>query len=146
MTTLALTSPIPPWRRWIAYITVALMPLSWNVEKLVGVTKPTYRSPLDYLLPVLVLLLLVDLLWRKQWASFKVPPAASLLWAGLAILSALWPQGASATETVKHALNPVFFGVLAVWVFQNLPGDATEYRRVALVLPSVHSPLIDHLR
>ncbi|MCY3021664.1 MAG: hypothetical protein NTW87_21840 [Planctomycetota bacterium] len=141
------SSPVPAWRRYLAYATVALMPMSVDVQRLLKVVDvprllkvkgPVYFSPLDFLLPILFLLMLADLVAKRPWARFRSPPVAVVLWAGLAVLSCVWSEGFPALESLKTcargALNPMLFGVAAVWVFQNLPADAAEYRRVALVL------------
>ena len=132
----------PTWRRYLAYATVALMPLSW---KLSSAKEAPYLSPLHVLLPILAVLMFIDLPMRRSWARFRVPPLAGILWAGLAAVSLLWSgsgaPGSEATkssETIKvwahGALNPFLFGLAAVWVFQNLARDAAEYRRLALLL------------
>lgn len=132
---------MPTWRRYLTYLTVALMPLSINVGKFYSPPlKPQYRSPFDVLLPVLFLLMLADLFQRRPWARFKWPPLPGILWAALAILSCLWierfPQGETLNKWANGALNPVFFSVLAIWVFQNITDDVAEVRRLALILGS----------
>ncbi len=82
------------WRRYLAFAAVALMPLSFNIEKyLKNAKEPFYLSPLDLLLPLLLVLMLLDLFQRRPFARFKTPPLSGLLWAGLAILSCLWMDG-----------------------------------------------------
>jgi hypothetical protein len=125
----------PAWRRYLAYVTIALMPISLNVEKLVGARARTYFSPLDVLLPVLALLLIWDLLQRKPWARFAVPPLPGILWALLAVASWTWAESLPFAGALKAwAKGPLFFGVVAVWVFQNLAFSVGEFRRLALVL------------
>lgn len=131
----------PARRRYLAYATVALMPLSWKYSP---AKDSPYLSPLDFLLPILAALLIVDLLMRRSWARFRRPPVPGLLWAGLAALSLLWFEGFCGSEAINRleaiktwahgALNPFLFGLAAVWVFQNLARDAAEYRRLALIL------------
>jgi len=128
----------PAWRRYLSYLTVALMPLSANVEKLVGSKSRFFLSPLDFLLPVLALLMLGDLLKRKPWLRFSVPPLPVVLWVAVCWASVLWMDGFPARETLmtwlRGLVNPVFFGLAAVWVFQNLSADPREYRKLALIL------------
>jgi hypothetical protein len=132
-------SSLPVWRRYLAYLSVALMPLSIDIQK-VGDKEPSYRSPLDFLLPILALLLLLDIVQRRAWVRFKIPPISSLVWAGLAALSYLWidvqesENKAAMKSWIVATLNPVFFAVVAVWVFQNIADDLREYRRLLLVL------------
>ena len=135
------TNPLtlPAWRRCLAYVAVATMPLSVNVERfLPSVKGPLYFSPLDFLLPILAMLMLADLLAKRPWARFRCPPLAAILWAGLAVASCLWSEGFPGAEALKTcargALNPVFFGVVAAWVFQNIAADVAECRRLAVVL------------
>src|ERR1700753_4128646 len=80
-------------RRYLIYLTVALMPLSANVEKLVGSKKRIFLSPLDFLLPILAIFLLLDLLKRKPWARFTVPPLPIILWVGMSWISVVWADG-----------------------------------------------------
>lgn len=128
----------PVWRRYLAYATVALMPISVNVESLLAVKGPLYFSPLDFLLPVLAVLMVVDLMRRQAWARFKAPPVPGLVWAALAAASLAWSEGFPGAEPLRAwargALIPLFYGVAAAWVFQNLAREAGEYRRLALVL------------
>jgi len=128
----------PAWRRYLAYLTVALMPLSANVEKIVGSKSRFFLSPLDFLLPILALLLLVDLLKKRPWVRFTVPPLPVILWVGVCWASVLWMDGFPARESLltwmRGLVNPVFFGLVAVWVFQNISADAREYRKLALIL------------
>ena len=131
-------SSVPPaWRAWLTYITVALMPLSINFERIGGERKsPLYLSPLDFLLPVLALLMIVDLVQRQPWARFKFPQPATMLWAGLSIVSFVWIIGGD--EKLKPwlfaAANPLFVVMTGVWVFSNLCDSAAEYRKIALIL------------
>lgn len=128
----------PAWRRFLAYLTVALMPLSANVEKIVGSKSRFFLSPLDFLLPVLALLMVLDLVKKRAWARFSVPPLPVILWVSVCWLSVLWMDGFPAREALQTWLrglvNPVFFGLAAVWVFQNLSADAREYRKLTLIL------------
>ncbi|MGD0089117.1 MAG: hypothetical protein ABSE73_04295 [Planctomycetota bacterium] len=114
---------------------MALMPLSW---KLSPAKEAPYFSPLDLLLPILAVLMVMDLIMRRSWARFGIPPVPGILWAGVAALSLLWsydPPALAALKTWAHgALNPFLFGLAAVWVFQNLADEAAEYRRLALIL------------
>ena len=77
-----INSSVPPaWRAWLTYITVALMPLSINYERIGGERKsPLYLSPLDFLLPVLAILMILDLAQRQPWARFKFPQPAKRPW------------------------------------------------------------------
>ncbi len=137
MTNFISESAPPAWRRWLAYITLALMPLSVNYERLVGVRKsPTYLSPLDFLLPILALLMALDLFQRRPWARFKLPQPATILWGALAVLSYLWLKGGAETfmDWVKAAANPLVVVMLASWIFSNITDTAAEFRRLALIL------------
>ncbi|MFH0939637.1 MAG: hypothetical protein V1899_10215 [Planctomycetota bacterium] len=136
--TLSLT--LPAWRRYLAYVTVALMPISINIEKLAGAGARTYFSPLDALLPILALLLIYDLITRKPWARFRWPPISGVLWVAVALLSCLWlshdsfPSSDMLKVWAKACWNPLLFGVIAVWVFQNIADSAAEFRRLSLIL------------
>jgi hypothetical protein len=109
------------------------MPLVYNFESLLHAKGPQYYSPLDFLLPLLLVLLGVDLAMKKPWARLKIPPAATLFWAGLALLSPVL-TGGEGSILPKAALSIVLFGTLAVWVFENIAADAAEYRRLTLIL------------
>ena len=127
----------PSWRAWLAYVTMALMPLSINAERIVGPMKsPMYVSPLDFLLPVLAILMLIDLLQRKPWAQFKFPQAATILWSVLAIASVLWIDGTEEkwSPWAKAAANPTFVVMIGVWAFSNITHSAAEFRKLALIL------------
>jgi hypothetical protein len=128
----------PAWRRHLLYATVAVMPLSVNVQALLHKKSKLYASPFDVLLPVLAILLAADLVRSKPWARFRIPPVPSLIWAGLALVSCLWVDGFPSAAALKSwgngALNPVFFGVVAVWVFLNAANSTKELRRLALIL------------
>lgn len=125
----------PQWRRWLAYLTVALMPASVNMERFVGPLKaPNYRSPFDYMFWLLFLLMAADLVLRKPWARFKLPPASTIIWSAVAVLSYLWLQGGTPGEWATAAANPVVVVMLATWVFSNLADDPGEFRRLALIL------------
>ncbi len=127
----------PAWRRWLAYVTVASMPLSINYERISGPRKrPLYLSPLDFLLPILALLMVLDLVQRKPWARFKVPHPATIFWAGLAVISFVWIIGGDEKfgEWFFAAMNPLFVVLLGAWVFSNVADDASEYRTLALIL------------
>jgi len=82
-------SIFPAWRRVLAYVTVATMPLSFDVEKILHLKEKHYLSPLDLLLPFMLLLLLYDL-WKDRMrfpiVAFRSPPLPSLLWAALTIV------------------------------------------------------------
>jgi hypothetical protein len=131
----------PAWRRALAYVTVAVMPLSLNVEKLLQFKDKHYLSPLDFLLPVLLLLLLYDL-WKDRMrfplVAFRSPPLPSVLWAGLVILSCTWvegfPHGDTKRDWVFGAQAALQFGLIGVWVFQNVAHEPAEYRKLALIL------------
>jgi hypothetical protein len=132
---------VPAWRRALVYFTVATMPLSLNVEKLLHFKDKHYLSPFDFLLPLLLLLLLYDL-WqdRKRFpvVAFRSPPFPSVLWAGLVIISCLWvenfPHGDTIRDWVLGARGALQFALVAVWVFQNIAHDPAEYRKLALIL------------
>jgi len=131
----------PAWRRGLAYVTVAAMPLAFNVEKTFHFKDKHYLSPLYLLLPVLVLLLLYDL-WRDRMrfpiVSFRTPPLASVLWATLAVVSCLWTEEFPSNDTFRDwrfgIQASVVFGLAAVWVFENIAHEPAEYRRLALIL------------
>ena len=133
----------PAWRRYLAYFAVAAAPMTINIEKLADLKSRAYLSPLDLLLPVLALLMLHDLWRRAPWARFKRPPLAGVAWAALALVSCLWIEGFPSREALaawaKAALNPLLFGVVAVWVFQNFSASAAEYRRLTLILGASYS-------
>ena len=127
----------PLWRRWLAYATVALMPLSINYERVAGLRKrPLNLSPLDFLLPILAVFMATDLLQRRPWARVKIPPLPAILWAAVAVLSYFWLQGGAAAfdDWKPAAANPLLVVMLSAWVFANLANDAAEYRRLALIL------------
>ncbi len=131
------SSSPPAWRPWLAYITVALMPLSINWERISGPRKrPLYLSPLDFLLPLLALLMVIDLIQRKPWARFKRPQLSTLLWAGMAIVSYGWIIAGEEKfgDWLYAAANPTFVVLLGVWVFSNLSDSAAEFRKLALIL------------
>jgi hypothetical protein len=131
------TAP-PQWRRYLVYATVALMPLRINVQPFFKMKDKLYVSPLDLLLPALALFMLYDLYRRKPWAQYRLPPIPGLAWALLALLSCLWiarfPGGGTMKSWLKAAIDPAFFAVAGVWVFQNFSTRLDEYRRLALVL------------
>ncbi|MEI6233964.1 MAG: hypothetical protein WCT04_12985 [Planctomycetota bacterium] len=131
-------SSIPPaWRVWLSYVTVALMPLSINYERIFGPRKrPLYLSPLDFLLPILALFMVLDLIQRKPWARFKFPQVATILWSALAIFSYAWMKGGDEKlmDWVFAAGNPTFVVLLGVWVFSNLSDSAAEFRKLAMIL------------
>ncbi|HYG76234.1 MAG TPA: hypothetical protein VEK08_14610 [Planctomycetota bacterium] len=128
----------PAWRRYFAYLVVALMPISANIERLLSQKKPVYASPLDFLLPPLVLIVLVDLLLKKPWLKFKLPPVPTLLWASVAGISMLWIDGFPGQGTLKPALKDfagvLLFGCIGVWAFLNVAADPVEARRLILIL------------
>jgi len=126
-----------PLRRYLAYFTLATMPISADIQSLLKQKKlePVYVSPLDVLLPILGLLMLWDLLKHRPWARFRTPPFSGLPWAFLAVASVLWIPGFPFMDVLKTAAKgPLFFGIAAVWVFQNLSSDLKEYRRLVLIL------------
>jgi hypothetical protein len=132
----------PLWRRALAYFTVAVMPVSINVEKLLHYKDKRYLSPLDFLLPLLLLVTLYDGWTQRKRASdqrtFGFPPISGLIWAGLAIVSCLWithfPHDDTVSSWLRGVQGAVIFGLLAVWIFQNLAPDPAEYRRLCLIL------------
>ena len=129
----------PAWRGYLAGLTVALMPLSFNIEKYIAGSKsPVYVSPFDFLLPVMLLWLIIDLFGRKPWVAFRIPPVFSLIWAAVAIASILWTSSFPDKEILragaKAALNTLLFGLAGVWVFQNLSVKPGDYRKLLLVL------------
>src|SRR5882724_6139757 len=95
---------VPAWRRAFVYVTVATMPLSLNVEKLLHFKDKHYLSPFDFLLPVLLLLLVYDL-WKDRMrfpvVAFRSPPLPTVLWAGLVILSCLWVENFPHGDTIR---------------------------------------------
>jgi hypothetical protein len=134
----AADSAPPFWHRALIYVTIALMPLSANIEKLIGAKRPFSVDPLLFLLPILSVVLALNLFRKRPWVRFTTPPLTVVLWVGIAWLSVLWSEGFPSRETLSTWLrglfNPVFFGLAAVWVFSNLSADAREYRRLALIL------------
>src|ERR1043166_6352867 len=114
----------PVWRVWLARATVALMPLSINIEHIIleryfGPQKrPLYVSPLDILLPLLVLLLIIDLVKDRARLRCKLPPLPALLWLGLAAVSCLWiesfPKNGTLGEWGFGVLNPMLVVVLPI--------------------------------
>jgi hypothetical protein len=124
----------PAWRFGLAAVVVALMPLSFNLGPyLLADKKPLYVSPLDILLPILILVLLADLAKGRlrDWA----PPAANLAWAVLALASLAWTSYSTRTEWARSALFQTTLVVLfAVWAFRLVVTDARTGRRLALVL------------
>jgi hypothetical protein len=140
MTTLASESgpeSPPAWRRWLTYVTIALMPLSINLERLSGPRKkPFSLSPFDVLLPLLALLMVSDILVRRPWPRFRAPHVAAILWALVAVASVAWLDNmAELTHGWFLAVaNPLFVVVLGTWTFSNVAADPREYRRLALIL------------
>lgn len=137
-----IAAPFPLWRRALAYVTVAVMPVAINVEKILHYKDKRYLSPLDFLLPLLLLVTLYDG-WSQrkrppEQRTFGFPPIPGLLWAGLALLSCLWitnfPHDDSLNSWLRGIQGALIFGLLAVWVFQNLAPDPIEYRRLCLIL------------
>ncbi len=134
-------SSLPAWRRWLAYITVATMAINWNVEKLLHFKDKHYLSPLMPLLLILVPLTIYDAITRGRRAdpkSFSFPPLPSLIWAALAMISCLWiakfPGGETGKAWLRGAQASVVFGLLAVWVFQNIARSPAEFRKLALIV------------
>jgi len=125
---------MPAWRFGLAAVVVALMPLSFNLGPyLLADKKPLYLSPLDVLLPLLILVLLADLAKGRlrDWA----PPAANLCWAVLALASLGWLSYSTRAEWARSALLQTTLVVLfAVWAFRLVVTDARAGRRLALVL------------
>jgi len=128
----------PAWRRYFTYLVVALMPVSANIERLLGQKKPFYASPLDVLLPLLALILGVELLLKKPTIKHAWPPLPTLLWGGLAALSMLWIDQFPGAGTLQPALKDVagvlLFGVVGVWAFTNVMESPAEARRLVLIL------------
>src|SRR3954470_18727120 len=133
---------LPQWRRYLVYATVAAMPISVNVEKLAGAKAPVFFSPFEVMLPFLAILMVSDLIKHRPWARFKFPPVPTTLWFALTFFSILWahfgtgwlPGREALTPWAKGLINPLLFGIAAVWVFQNVASSPAEVRRVALVL------------
>jgi len=127
---------VPPvWRRWLMYVTAALMPISINYERILGPQKrPHYFSPFDFLLGVLALLMIIDLVQGKAWARLKFPSLSTVIWSVVAIASYAWLQGGSMEEWAFAALNPAIVVLLSSWVFANVANDPAEFRKCALIL------------
>src|SRR6185295_501932 len=88
------SSAPPAWRRWLLYVTAALMPFSIDLQRVLGQMKqPRQFSPLDILLVVLGALMLIDLVTQRKWARFKFPNPAAIVWALVAIASFFWLLG-----------------------------------------------------
>ena len=133
------TDSPPVWRKTLSYIALATMPLSVNLERFKQFKRPIYLSPLDILLPLLLVLMLLDLAARKPWARLRVPPAPALFWAGLALLSCAWiagfpSEGTALMDWLVAAANPLIVVMLPVWIFSNLSQDAAEFRKLTLCL------------
>ena len=134
-------TPIPTWRRVLAYLTVGTMAINWNVEKLLHFKDKHYLSPLLPLLLILLPLTIYDAVTRSRRVdpkSFSFPPLPSLIWAALALISCLWiakfPGGETGKAWLRGAQGALIFGLLAVWVFQNIARDPAEYRKLALIV------------
>lgn len=143
----------PAWRLWLACVTVALMPLSFNLgyylahwlpqagfqllpkglqEHLLD-EKPLYFSPQDPLLALWLLILAWDLFKGrlKDW----LPPAPNLVWAGVAVLSFLWlPEGGRGAWFKAAFLQTALLIVCGVWIFRHIGTETRTYRKLALVL------------
>jgi len=135
------TAPqLPAWRRYLAYATVALMPLSANIEKYIKQEKaqPDYKGPLDLLLPLLAILFVGDLLMNRDRVRFKFPPVPMVLWTLLAAASCFaidkFPGDGTLMPALKAVANVALFGLAGVWVFQNAGNGPGDYRRMALIL------------
>jgi hypothetical protein len=135
-----LASQLPAWRRYLAYATVALMPLSTNIEKYIKQEKPQpdYKGPLDLLLPVLALLFIGDWLLKRDRIRFKFPPIPMVLWTLLAAASCFaidkFPGEGTLMPALKAVANVALFGLAGVWVFQNVGNGPGDYRRMSLIL------------
>src|SRR5437868_4575059 len=112
----------PDWRRKLAFVTAALMPLSINLEtyfkKSYTFKAPLNLSPLDGLLPLLLILLLVDLATNSQRVRFKIPSPAAIFWAGVALFSMSWialqpGEAYPLKESLFAVLNPVVVVMLS---------------------------------
>lgn len=135
---------LPGWRRILAYATMALMPISANIEKYIKQEKPhpDYKGPLDVLLPVLLLFLVGDFFLKRERLRFKLPPIPVILWTFLAAASCLWigyadepsQRSAEIKDALKSVANVALFGLAGVWVFQNAGTGPRDYRRMALIL------------
>src|ERR1043165_4583736 len=127
----------PAWRRWLAYVAVALMPISINIERIRGELKrPDYYGPFDVLLPVLALFMLFDLFQRASWARLKFPAPATIIWAILGLVSYFWLLGGKEAipDWRNAALNPLVVVMISSWVFSNITNDPGEFRKLALIL------------
>ena len=139
---MTLNDELPAWRRYLAYVTVAVMPIATNVEKIFHFKDKRFLSPLDFLIWPLLVVVVIEfrnsLRQPPAQRNFAWPPLAGLLWAGLALLSCAWIAHFGEGETFKTwgrgIQGAIVFGVLAVWVFQNLAPTPAEFRKMSLVL------------
>ncbi|MCZ7646731.1 MAG: hypothetical protein M5U26_15830 [Planctomycetota bacterium] len=143
----------PAWRRGLAFLTVALMGLSFNLgyylfhwlpgplfkllpgglQHHLEAEKPLYFSPLDALLPLLLLVLAWDLFKGRirDWAL----PLPNLLWALAALVSFAWVDSGGRGSWFKSALLQTgLVAVCGVWAFRHFMRDLKTARALALVL------------
>jgi len=125
-------SEAPAWRCWL--VAIALLPISVNIGPYVMPKgKELNLAPLDLLITPLMLLVLWDLLKRRERSL--LPPLPNAAWAAMAMASFLWAAGFGKVEWARSAIGQtVLVGLCAVWAFRSLIPQASAYRRLTLLL------------